>query len=356
MQTKNNRNYYIDFLKFIFSIMIVFYHSWVFTGIFGAGYFNRGYYAVDFYFIVTGFLFIKSIEKLTKKKSKENLGKLDLQFVRNRLKPLLPSMILIYLIGYILVYHNSLFDYHILFSDQTISEFSFLGLIGNGMSINLGCWYISVMLILFFILFPIAYKYQKTYNYYIAPILIILTLGLIGYHQVNITDPLARNYIFINGFYKGIVFINLGVIAYELCNYLKTKKLTKQKKICITIIESLIYLFLLLNMHYGIAGSYLIAILFLLGVAITFSNTSYTANIFHSKIFQQLGKFGFILYLTNIPVRTFVASSFTYSYHKMLLIYWLITIFLSIIIYVLAEVVWPKAKELKRNKRKGEKI
>lgn len=360
MNIQKDRNYYIDFLRFIFSLMIVSYHSWAFTGIFGAGYFNRGYFAVDFYFIVTGFLFIKSVKKISEKKSKENIGKQDLKFVWSRLKPLLPSLIVITILGYILVYYKNILDYHILFSDSTISEIFFLGFIGNGMGINLGCWYISVMLMLFFLLFPLVYKYKKTYVYYIAPTIILFTFGLVRYQHINITDPLVSNFIFIDGFYKGLIFINIGVLAYAFSNYLKKKEFTKKQKVVITILETLIYLFLLANMHYGIAGSYLIAILFFFNIAITFSNQSYTAKIFKSQKFQKLGKFGFLLYLANVPVRTFVQNNIQMSYHHTLIVYWGITIVVSIITYIIAEIIWPKIKtnrKLKREiKQKKEKV
>ena len=58
------QNYFIDFLRFVFSICILFYHSWVFAGEFGNGIFNYGFLAVDFYFIVTGYLMMMSIYKM----------------------------------------------------------------------------------------------------------------------------------------------------------------------------------------------------------------------------------------------------------------------------------------------------
>jgi peptidoglycan/LPS O-acetylase OafA/YrhL len=60
---EKQENYFIDFLRFVFSVCIVFYHSWMFAGEFGKGIFNYGYLAVDFYFIVTGYLMINSMSK-----------------------------------------------------------------------------------------------------------------------------------------------------------------------------------------------------------------------------------------------------------------------------------------------------
>ncbi len=347
MKKKSKRNYYIDFLKFIFSVIIVCYHSWMFTGNFGSGYFNRGYFAVDFYFIVTGFLFIKSLEKLAVKKNKEAVGLLDIKFVFNKVKDLLPTILFVFLVGYFMTFEKASFNHDVMFSDSVITELFFLGFLGKGMRVNLSCWYISVMILVLFVLFPLAYKYKKNYNYYIAPLIIISCLGLVNYFKLTITDPLVSNYIFINGIYKGFIFINLGVIAYEVCNYLKQKQISKKGRIVATGVETIIYILLFLNMHYNVMGSYLNAILFTFNVALTFSNFSYTSDLFNNEFFQKLGKFGFILYLSNIPARTLVLAKYTGSYKKLFLIYWGIVLVISISAYILTEVILKKVKRRK---------
>lgn len=62
MMTKKKRNGKIDFLKFIMSLIVITYH-------FGNAvnyeneWFCKGYIAVEFFFIVSGFLFAKSLAK-----------------------------------------------------------------------------------------------------------------------------------------------------------------------------------------------------------------------------------------------------------------------------------------------------
>lgn len=348
MEDINKRNYYIDFLRLVFSIIIVYYHSWMFIGNPNCSYFGRGFYAVDFYFIVTGFLFIKSLEKIYNKETKDPVGLLDIKFVLNKIKSILPSIIFIFIIGYFLVFRRSSLDYHIIFSNNIITEFLSLGFLGNGMAINSACWYVSVMIIVLFALFPIVYKYKKNFNYLICPLIIIFTIGLCDYFNVYITDPLASNYIFINGFYKGLIFINLGVLSYELCCYLKNIKLTKCIRVFLTVLETLIYIFLIINMHYPVAGSYASAILFTFNIALTFSNISYTADLFNSKRYQKMGKFGFCLYLSNIPVRTFVMAKFPSSYSRMLLVYWILVLIISLSSYIFSQFIMDKVSRRKK--------
>ena len=72
-------NYFVDFLRFVFSIGILFYHSWRFTGVFGNGIANSGFLGVDFYFMVTGYLMINSIRN--HKKSKDPVLKESFDFI-----------------------------------------------------------------------------------------------------------------------------------------------------------------------------------------------------------------------------------------------------------------------------------
>ena len=59
-------NYFIDFLRFIFSICIVIYHGRLFALNEYDAILRNGHYGVDFYFIVTGYLMMNTIFKTKK--------------------------------------------------------------------------------------------------------------------------------------------------------------------------------------------------------------------------------------------------------------------------------------------------
>ena len=61
MQLKSARNGEIDVLRFVFSIIIVLHH---FDQTFPIGMMKDGYIAVEFFFMVTGFLMVHSLHKL----------------------------------------------------------------------------------------------------------------------------------------------------------------------------------------------------------------------------------------------------------------------------------------------------
>ncbi|HCA56040.1 MAG TPA: hypothetical protein DEO95_11320, partial [Ruminococcaceae bacterium] len=55
------RNGKIDLLKFLFSIMVIIFHFG--KGLYNYDLFTKGYIAVEFFFITSGFLFAKSLAK-----------------------------------------------------------------------------------------------------------------------------------------------------------------------------------------------------------------------------------------------------------------------------------------------------
>lgn len=342
-QQQTDNNYYIDFLKFIFSLIIVFYHARFFSDGSKLPYFSFGYHGVDFYFIVTGYLMMNSINK-RKNIKKESISISTFHFIKNKFLRLFPSLLVTFIIGYFLVYGISGLSTEIIFDNSIIAELFQFSILGYDPQINTSWWYISSMLIGLMIIYPFAKKYGKDYVYFLAPLLLIITLELVIKFGIPIDDPLGYTFIFKNGLYKGLIYMLLGNICYEIAQKIKGYKLTKKQKIFLTILETVIYLFLIFNMQYCIIGTIWFAILFTLNIAITFSNQTYITNLFKSEIWKKIGKFGFYLFLTNVSVRTFVLSHFIYTYRNMTLIMLIITIGVSTISYILTEIIIPKIK------------
>lgn len=342
MERSNQENYCIDFFRFIFSFIILFYHSWTFTGVYGSGFFNYGFYAVDFYYIVTGYLMMNSIYKKTDKY--DNLGKETFNFIYRKIKKLLPAMLLTFVIGIFFVYGKN-FDIKILFSDGIIGELFQLGILGYDMPLNSSWWYISAMIIALMILYPLARKDKEKYTYYTAPLILIIALMLIKKNGIWINDPMNSHFFFRNGFYKAIIFIILGNLSYELSIKIKNKNYSGKKCILFSIVEPLIYILLIYNMHYNVIGTIIEALLFTFVVALTFSNITISKKIFKSSIWKKLGTFGFYMYLCQISIRTYLLRHNTHPYNEMIIRYLLISLAVTIIVYIFVEIILKKLKK-----------
>ena len=342
MQKSSQENYCIDFYRFIFSLIIMIYHSWMFTGIYGNGLFNYGFYAVDFYFIVTGYVMMNSINKRNDKV--DNLGKETFNFIYRKIKKIFPAIIVSFLIGIIFVYGKNI-NIKLLVSDNIIGESLLLGILGYEMPVNIALWYISAMIMSLMILYPFARKDKEKYIYYIAPLILFITLMLVRKNGIWINAPLHSHFFFRNGFYKAIIFIILGNLSFKLSNVIKDKKYSRNKIIALSIVEPLIYILLIYNMHFNIIGSIFEALLFTFVVALSFSNITFSKRIFKSIIWKKLGIFGFYVFLSHIPVRTYLLRHNIHPYNEMLIKYILISLAVTTVVYIFVEIILKNYKK-----------
>ena len=350
--TDNNENYCIDFFRFVFSCLILIYHGWVFTGPYvpgyTAGYFKYGYYGVDFYFIVTGYLMMNSIAK-QKIKSK-NIYKETFEFVFRKFKKLFPGLLVTFIFGITLVYGMDFFDSKNFLSNNLVSEIMQLNIFGYNLLINKTWWYISAMLFVLFLLYPLARKNKDGYIYYFAPLIMLVALAIVKYTDIKIDYAHDNVFLFKNGFYKGLIFIILGNFAYQFALKMKNKDLNKLKTVFLTILESAIYILLICNTYFSFMGSIAVALLFVFVIALTFSKLTYSSKIFRHDIWRKLGIFGFYMYLCQISVRTYWLDWLShqhqiYGYHRMLCYYVVMTVILSILIYIIVEVIYKRLKK-----------
>lgn len=338
---EKKQNYFIDCLRFIFSIIIMLYHSWAFAGEFETSLFPAGYLAVNFYFILTGYLMMNSLEK-------SNRDSID--FMKNKIKRLLPGILVTFFICYAFTYGSSGLNIKTLFSNNVIADLLLLRVTGAGGAINAAWWYLSTMLFTVSILYPIAKKYGKKYIYYIGPIIIFVTLTFINSYDISLSYHSGSTYLFINGFYKAIIYIILGNISYELAKYFSNLQINKLKSILITIVEIFIYVFVIYNMHFNLIGSIYYAVFLTLGVAISFSEKSFTSKIFKWKLWKKLGSFGFYLYLTHASIRTYMLRRNTSVYFEMLPKYIILSLIVALVVYIILDVIYPyiKLRKLKK--------
>ena len=335
---KKTENYFIDFIRFICAFMIMFYHSWVFSAT-DNSLFGYGYLAVNFYFILTGYLMINSLKKRDDS---------TYQFVKHKIKRLLPGVLVAFVICYLFAYGRTGFDIKVLLSNQAIGDLLNLRSFGVHATINSAWWYMSAMLFVTALLYPLARKYKENFTHYLAPLIIVITLALINYFEISMSYHSAVTTVFTNGVYKGFIYICLGCIAFDMVKNLNQKDLTKLQRIVMTIYEIGMYVVLFANMQFNFMGSIIFAILLTLNIAISFSDITYTKKAFKSKIWKKLGNYGFYLYLTHEAIRTFMLRRNNYDYSEMLLKYVVISLIVAVIVYIILEYVYPFIKK-KRN-------
>lgn len=345
MRKENDYNYFIDFIKFIFSLIIVLYHTWVFSYGYGYGLFNYGYLAVGFYFIVTGYLMMQTLEK--EKNSKEKIGIRTIKFIRKKIGGIFPYILFSFIVGSIIIYAEDCLNLSFWLKNNMIAEIAQIGILGFKFSINGATWYISAMLVALSFLYPLAIKFKDNYYTLIAPLLLLFFMWLVYSFGIKIDSPTEINFIGFNGLYKSFIFLLLGNISYFVTKKLKSISFNKTGKIVLTIIEVFLLINLICTMHFYMFGTITFAVMTLLLVVITFSGKSYSKEIFNKPFYKKLGTFGFIMYLNNMYFRSAIRhSTLSFRYRNFIILYVGLTVAMSLLAYYLVPILTNLCKRI----------
>lgn len=293
----NKRNNTIDLLKLIMSLIVVIYH--ISVNLDGFSVFKRGLLAVDFFFIVSGYLLMRSIHKSEKT---DSVYQDNIKFIFKKYKSFFPFVF----VGFI-----TCLSYRIIIDKiplhtimNSIFSLFLLQMSGLPMSkINNQTWYLSVMLISMFILYPIIRKKKDKYLNWYCPLIVIMGFGLFTKVFNNFNN--LRNYkIFMySGFLRGFLEINLGCLVYNISEKIKNLKFTKFQKVAFTIMELFGYGFTFFIMNtINTKLDIFIALILANSILISFSRVSYLNKITDKINLKHMDKFSLSIYCNHIAV------------------------------------------------------
>ena len=354
---KKKINPEIDLLKFLFSVVIVLYHSKYAVMIGDNAPLPAGYICVEFFFMVSGYFMAKSSEKF----DSLHIGRSTVDYVINKLKPIYPYFIIAFLIAFA-VRQTSFFvkgDYY--FTDLGRSLISAIGevmlLMKSGIEYgtiyNGPTWYIGAMFIAIGVLFPLLLKHR---DWFLNVGSLIISIFLYGYAcQAKKT----LNYLDWSEFttfsvIRAIAGICLGCFIFSVVSRINSKdiKIKKTGKAIFVLIEMIILLIIGLIMQYGKGkGLDFVSIIFFCFLCvIVFSGVTGIPDILPQKFCSFLGKASLLLYLNHRVVAR-VLNHFKFDISPMgnLLIYIAITVCLAFMCNIVVELCrksLPKLKNL----------
>ena len=331
MDKAKKRNGFLDFLKLVFAIIIVIGHGDTIYGTLRPDkIIPLASFGVDFFFIVSGAMLLRSAEK---QKHGKSFGLDTLKFMKHKIKGLLPNYYVAWIALFILLSIGLNFESIVLGFFKAIPELLFLDMTGIPVeTYNGNTWYISAMLLSILIIYPMIRKNKDIFIKYIAPIIVIFGLGYITHELHSILVIKEWNGLVYYGLIRGMVEICIGCITYELSKKLKTLKLTKIGTGILTFVEIFLYIGVIVMLFsYGFR-SYCFVLLFILmiSICITLSDISYSKNIFGNKIFNWMGKYSYSLYLGHsIAYSGFIGKRIFNSgigHYKTLLVYFILAL------------------------------
>ena len=354
------RNNSLDFLKIIATILIVFHHyqqalNVEFTQInFFGGKFYFGY-LVELFFLISGFLMFKYIEKIKQGLNFES-------FFINRVKRFLPLVAIAAILYECLIYF-----YFRIFGEKFLEQgLNFFGTIISILGIQAGwsfenpminnpMWYISV-LILCYILFYISTKIsilKKINCVYLYVILVFLGLSI----QKNNTNLAFLNYYTARGYYSFF----FGVLFSIYFNNYKIRKFVK-----ILSIFLVIFITYSIVAHYSIVEkniNYTLTFIYYPALIIIF-NIDIIKKIYSSKLITKLAETSFNVYVWHVgAILIFIIVNkacnlnINFSSYKVMIVFTILLYIFGTISYYLIEKPLEKLifKKLNSNKKLNEK-
>ena len=294
----------MEFLRFIFSIIIIFHHSRNFIGNETALFLN-GSFAVEFFFILSGFLMMKSVGKMSEQPG--NLGAETFSFIKKKYLSLYPDVIISWIIGAvatIVIGQLSLMAIATLVRDG-VWEMSLLTMTGLRLeTINDALWYLSSMLLAMAILFPLLRKYKNTAKLVIIPLITVLIFGYFAAEHSSIRSPFDWLGFTYRGNLRAIADMGVGIIACQITEVFQTKKLTVFFKTLLTGVKYVGIVGLVMYMYFIRDAARLpydmfciVAIAVVIGLI--FSGQTYGERLFNNGVVGFLGKFSLPLYLSH---------------------------------------------------------
>ena len=205
------RNGTVDYLKFMFSLVILLFHFGLF--------FDGGYIMVEGFFMITGYLMMTSLTR--KRGDGEDAPDSTAKFVFRKYTaiffPLLFSAISGTLIYEFLIYKDTVEEAIrkiplLLFEVFPAQNAGFSGFWATGVS-----WYLAAMLLSIAILHPFVKKNPLRFAYTAAPVISILVYGLLCHQMKSLSVPNSWIYDLVNtGLLRGIAGISMGCVLYAL--------------------------------------------------------------------------------------------------------------------------------------------
>lgn len=352
------RNGAIDFWRFVFAVILVIFHSsmidiaMLHPGEETVFPFPLGPLAVEFFLLTSGFLFAKSMNKTSD--DGQLSWKSTWTFMKGKLMSFYPAFLICLVLTFIAVNATQL----ICHAAPYAAGASITQNIKN-LGINFGkmlyeatllrnfglefkrlldqAWYLSAMLLVMLLLYPIYRKNKRRFEYYIAPIIAVVLLGFLFLHGTSLLNPSKRFELFYKyeftykGNVRAMAEICLGVVCYRVCEWLKKVDFTKFGRIVLAVLELFGYGFAICYMHTIAIANYnyfwhdlskamaahnqeisvleldfgdsfkalnFVLLFFLaVSVTITFSEKSIISCLFNHKIFSLLGQYSLYPYL-----------------------------------------------------------
>lgn len=229
---KGGKNIIVELLRFACALVVVLFHTrfMVKNRSLSDGFlfFSTGSCAVEFFFVLSGFLMARSISQRSEyEETSSSLGDETFNFIFTKMCRLWPHVLLscaMILCVEISVGRMTLLD--ALFKVWTcLSELLFVHMSGfsYGM-INGHFWYLSALILSVWLLYPIARSRPNLFNLVIAPLVALFLIGWMVQINGGVGRPVVRSGIIFNGLIRSLAEVCAGCFCYAISRRLSANR------------------------------------------------------------------------------------------------------------------------------------
>lgn len=297
----NKKNGEIELLRFVFTVAVMLFHS---SYIVDNMPFQRGNLGVEFFFIVSGFLMMRHIEKAEQKNQNAlPLGKESCQYIFNKARAIFPEIIIGAAITFIFILFTSNQGIKYILANSVnwfFDDVLLLRATGVGSSINGQLWYISSMLLAMALLYPLTRKYKDIMTNLVIPLGPVLLIGYLYKAYGSILKPTEMGILTMRGNIRALAELGLGMTGYRICEHIKKINFNAFGKVCFSIFKWALYgiIFVVIFFDIYIIDS-VIPLIIAAAVILSFSGISIESGIFNNKLSYFLGKLSLPLYVAH---------------------------------------------------------
>lgn len=307
------RNGYIDFIRFIFALVVTEFHL-------ETGWFPGGRVVVEGFYMISAFLMMKSIAR--DKHPEDSLGVSTLRFTAHKYRALflylLPSAIFGYVVYAIMENRQLLSCLQrlplLFFEIVPLRTAGFQGIHVVGIS-----WYLSAMFLVLAILYPLCRKFRRGFTLTVCPLLFLFCYGFISetYKSIAVTSGFVENALFSSGIYRALGASAAGILIYEISVELSKKNVTKLGRAAFTVLELAGYAYLFYAMHYHPKSKYDFFLVFLMMFLLTVGicGLSATTYLFRGKWTRPFGTLSTLIVLNHYYWYRYLPNVLGEGYH-----------------------------------------
>lgn len=350
------RNAEIELLRFIFATIIVLRHSRSIWSQDSAPYpfFLEGAFAVDFFFLLSGYLLMASIDKKDMKSLNSSTLALDtIRFLIRKVSCFYTELIIANIIGLVILIITTtkpLGDFIKNWILSFLSDYLLLHMWICSPTNNNPLWYLSTMLLCMTILYPLLRKWPAFMSSIICPVISLVLIGYLWYTFQSFLSPDVWIGITYKGNVRGFAEICMGVFLFQVVKALKNKDLTYFGVLLASFLKwgSLLLTFYWLIFASSPTLQLFILGLYILGLILVFSEKCLDYRIYqNAKSIMFLGRLSTSLYLVHYYVvyifKYLIKEQFAWvqgmGWGGIVVLFYFISLALAIVVNTISELI-----------------